>query len=884
MPALAWSRVLIPCPQCKQNDSTKQRRGVTRCFRCEIEFQPDVEPPKPLISEEVVEQSHRALLASEETLRYLEEVRKIGRETAREHSLGLMAGEIQFPVSDGERWLYAVHGKPKQPGSSDGKLRFPSGAKAALYPLPVDITKPVLLCAGFWDTLAARSLGMNAYCSTAGEKTFYAEWAKRIVGAPAVGVCYDTDVTGKQGALKVAQALIQEGIHQSRVKILHLPLAQTDGKDLGNWLARGAGKEDLLALWESTESFGTKSTRTPVDPNVYDVELRDSVQPEWTGKWCRFRATVASIASTPWLLPTEVVLDCKQDQAQLCPRCVLREAVVPTDPQPLLTDSIEYLDLIDTSFAKQEPKLRAQLGIPKNCPSVSITPSRSQSVWELRLSEQFRLDSERAQATYHALSLGVDLESNSTYQVTARAMSDPRNQLRVHAIKEAKPSEDDLGAFEYDPKKTRALRRKGKTNIGKQLKILLDDASLITGIVDRPDLHLLYLLAYHSPLWLQWEERRPVKGWLDVLVVGDSGLGKTVAAKELLEWTGLGSYMDMKKVTAAGLLGGRVEERGRTWIRWGEDSRHDRRLIFYDELKGTSVNTIAVLTSSRSEGIATIAMVDGKVQTHARTRRVWMSNPRSPDAATPVTMGNYGTPCLAIPRLMGSLEDVRRLDAALILLDDEVLQSRREEEAEKRRVSGVSEPKILVRETLHHSILRAWTMPPVKLTVEVKKTCMESASYLVKRYDSDIPLVSKGDMSEKIARLAASLANFLVEDLTPEHVVFVSSWLDRVYSSPNFGYLIYAETQRHRKEVIGAGEVRSLLEANFPDPRSFYKLLLSRPILPSSSFREFFPDRYTADIVLAKLIHANAFRDGGRGYVKSEGFNELLQQWLKEEA
>lgn len=877
--AAGWKRVATACPQCQEATATKERGGILRCFRCEIDFSAGVETRVGTLSEERIEQAHRTLLGSKTAMQFLRDVRALDDFTIRKFKLGLAAGRIEVPYPDGlGGWLFAKWCDPidpakRKPGSREGKLQMPAGAQVALFPLPLDVKRPVLLCAGEWDTLVARRMGINAYCSGAGESVFRMDWALELAKAPAITIAYDADEAGRQGAVRLARLLRKANAlaHELRILRFAFPEGRKDLKDLLDWVNLGHNRHDLDQLIQETKPFGQKADAPIQDDVVRIVPLRDSGQEKWAGTWCEFRATVASNTESPWLLPREVSVNC--DKQGPCSACRMAGETVPTPPIPLDVYSPEYVDLIDTKFSVHGDKMRRVLGIPPKCTSVAITAVKSLNIWELRLSESFKLDVDRDARHYHAFSLGIPLDPNTTYKMVARAVSDPRNQLRVHTVRSAEPADDDLTSFVPDDKVLRPLRRpRARKTLKAQVDALMMDAARITGIVHRFDLHLLYFLANHSPLWIQWDERRRIKGWLDVLVIGDSGQGKTTAARELANWTGLGQLISLKKVSAAGLLGARAEHRGKFWVEWGNDPQGDKRLIYYDEVKGASPKTLSVLTSARSEGIAELHLAQAQHKTHARTRRVWITNPRAPED-TPLTMGAFGCPVLAIPRIFGSTEDVRRLDMALILQTGEI-------DPQLYAEAQQAEPELWKQSVARQSILRAWTLPPVPLSAEARAACQRLGAYMSSRYCADIPLVEPADQREKLARLGTALAVMLQEDVRAEHIEYVAEWMDRVYSAPGFGYLEWSEVNRYAREVVDLALVRNVIEANFAQPAKFYSFLLSQPTISAEGVRSVFADRNAADRVVATLLQENALRLSGRGYVKTDGFVTFLREEL----
>lgn len=875
---LAWQRVEVPCPRCEPGAGVvKQRGSKLHCFHCKQDVPASggkVVPLRKAVPNEAVEQAHRALLASAEGMAYLRDERGLKDATIKAHRLGLVANEVQLPYPDGDGGWLAGKRLTYDKKAGKRKLYWLGEGAALLYGLPVDVTRPVLLCEGEWDALLARDRGFNAYSTGAGAGTFKEEWAKLFVPAPSIFIVYDVDDEGVRGAAVAVQALLKAGCYQGHLHTVRLPLSGTKSeKDLTDWFKLGHTAKELEALLAATPSL-LSGILPEEDTKVYPADIHESGTERYVGKWCRFRATVTGATEDPWLVPTELRIDCQKD-TDLCRRCKVWKDPKPESLKFNVYD-VSYLDLISTPLQAQIPKIRSLLGIPSKCPSVSITPEKSQNIWEVRLSEQFRLDARRDQHLYHALSLGVELKANETYELEARVVADPRNQLRAHVIRKATESESDLTAYRWTASSTQGVQRKKGGDLGSHVDKLLADAERITARVERPDLHFLYLQAYLSAQWLQWDERTKVKGWLDVCVIGDSSEGKTTTAEALRDHIGLGDIVSLKRTTEKALIGGHAEERGKSWINWGVDPRNDERLLFYDEVKGATTATLATLTSARSSGWAEVATVRHHQRTHARVRRVWLSNLRGGSGDNELHMASIVYPVIGLPKLFGALEDVRRLDAALGLLAGEV--------GDKSKAIR-SEPKILSKQVLHNLVMRAWTLPPVALTQKFKDACTRNGASMEKVYSAEIPLVAT-DQREKLARLGVALANLLVEDPAAEHVDYVAAWLDKVYSSKGLGYREWSDLNRQQQQVYDKNVVRAAIRTALGGAvASFGALchqLLSRPIITSAQFKELFADRISADIALSTLVLQNAFRDSGKGWIKTEGFAELLREWSKE--
>ena len=222
--------------------------------------------------------------------------------------------------------------------------------------------------------------------------------------------------------------------------------------------------------------------------------------------------------------------------------------------------------------------------------------------------------------------------------------------------------------------------------------------------------------------------------------------------------------MECKNATVAGLLGGLQQMGNRWFVTWGVIPTHDKRLVVLEELKGTSVEVISKLTDMRSSGVAEIPKIE-KRRTHARTRLIALSNPRSD---RPLSSYNFGIE--SIKELIGGLEDVRRFDFALLVSNTEI-DAATLNKLQQYRPAG---NQIFDAESCRRLILWAWTREPSQIQYGsgAYEQILSEATRLCSIFTESIPLVDRGSMRLKLARLSASLAcrTFSCDD-TLENVI-----------------------------------------------------------------------------------------------------------------
>ena len=323
----------------------------------------------------------------------------------------------------------------------------------------------------------------------------------------------------------------------------------------------------------------------------------------------------------------------------------------------------------------------------------------------------------------------------------------------------------------------------------------------------------------------------------------------------------LGEKVDCKNATPAGLLGG-LTQIGKKWfVSWGVIPAHDRRLVVMEELKGLPQDSIAKLTDMRSRGIAEIPKIE-KRRAHARTRLIALSNPRSDRP-----MATYSQGVLAIKELIGTLEDIRRFDMALIVSGEDV--SARTINDLQLKTMNVEHQ--YTSELCNKLILWAWTVDQV--VFEEPRYLIERSIQLCERFDASIPLIDSGSMRFKLARLAAALAARTYSHRDHKllyvrncHVDYMAMTLERVYSQPSFGYLEYSQSHQEMEYGMDEEEARNVL-MSVPNPEILVKHMLHRNGYDRQDFMDW--TGYDQDMVqsfISQLTQQNALKRFSQTY------------------
>ena len=527
------------------------------------------------------------------------------------------------------------------------------------------------------------------------------------------------------------------------------------------WGVEKKKPSDFLKLISKTPEWKTKFQVDLIDDKtILELHLNQASRAEHTGKRIKIKATVTAMDTAPYVIPKKIKAHCDRSGQTFCGICpVFIET--PDDngfvSLELHPESPAILEMVATPKSSQREAMLAGLRLPQ-CKVVELKPYEFFNVEDVRLSPQLEISSRAVDDILQpALCVGHGLETNESYVFTGRMYPHPKTQQSIILISESKTTCDALSNYQpsrSDLDKLKVFQPKEWTTkaVSEKLKEIYDDLSAnVTHIFERQPLHFIIDLTYHSVLLFNFDGKL-TKGWVETLITGDSSQGKSETIIRLMKHYELGERVECKNATVAGLLGGlqQVSSGNRWFVTWGIIPTHDKRLVILEEIKGTSTEVIGKLTDMRSSGIAEIPKIE-KRRTHARTRLIMVSNPRSD---MPLSAFNFGIE--AVKELIGGLEDIRRFDAVLLTSAEQISVS-------MLNKLQLDRPKIKHRHTgnLCRSLIHwAWTRLPeqVIFTPEAIDDILSEATRLCSIFTEIIPIVDRGSMRFKISRLAIALA------------------------------------------------------------------------------------------------------------------------------
>lgn len=828
---------------------------------------------------------HNILMANRGDLDIVKNKKGILPKTCKDFMLGRVEDRFSIPIKDEEgRYVNVRKWSPTDKKRKVTNLR--GHGKRMLFPAENLKKDVIVLTEGEFKAILLCQLGFNGLAPTGGASTWAPAWNHKFKDKT-VYIIYDIDSAGRTNAQNIARNLHP---HAKAVHVIDLPIDPTEYPtgDVTDYVVHlNMGREEIQDLMDKSTPWKPAPLKNPYDedPEIYQVPLHETSLAKYYHKLVRTSAVVSAKDTAPFVIPRVAEVDCTRDQAfcHICP--------VYNQPSGVVDITIDsknpaILSFVGVSTDKIPGAIKKSAGIPGRCEVCRFRIKETQNVEEARLIPEIKIKNDAEEAGSHAVRrafyVGHGLESNTPYEFEARAMPEPSSQHATLLIYKADAAMDSLSTFTLDaPMKERLklFQPKEMTVEGIEAKLndLYDDLEAnVTRIYKRRDLHLFFDLVYHSVLRMKFQDRT-IRGWMEGLCLGDSGQGKSETGKNLMAHYQVGEKIDSKGATRAGLLGGLQETAKRWFITWGIIPLNDRRLVILEEVKGMPTAVIEKLTDMRSSGVAELAGIE-KARTNARTRLIWISNPRSDQQVSAYNFGIY-----AVKELVGALEDVRRFDIAIVVASGDVDSSLLNMRDSARPSHDHRHTSDLCRDLVLWSWSRKST--DVRFTPEATEAVLVASERLSAKYVANIPLVEAADQRLKVARMAAALAcrTFSTEDgetliVHKAHVECVEQFIDRVYSSKSFGYAEYSKLIKGETSMMDEAAVLGTI-MNLPNAKDACTAMLAWSGFSAMDWGDVTEhDKDETRMALGILVRKNAIKRGRGGlYYKTPGFIELLK-------
>lgn len=812
----------------------------------------------PFPTDDEIQTANQDLKNSSLDMRVLHEF-GITDEVIEKYNLGLENSRITIPVYSRTGYCVNIR-KYLPPHKRDGKgaqnakcinLKNLGAVRYFPYSSFVADTDDIYIVEGEKDCLVALSQGLNAVTSTGGSTIPTDELI--LFKNKNVYLMLDTDAVGQKNTKLYAQLL--EHIAKT-VFVVTLPC-----KDFTDYFTetRNADVSQFTQLYKER----VEETAIATEMTLVKSEFTENLN-----TWVTLRnMSIVGTESKTYTIPSKLRVTCRNTKCtKTCPLAMglgnpqLTE--LPVEPRQV----VQFTDAPD---AAQDNYLRKMFG----CKSVISESVEMINVQKVLFQESASfiegMDDATAEPRY-GLFMYTDfrLQATAKYNFEACRVTDPKTQKNYYVIRSAENVNATLPV--YDDAVFQKFR--DATSASSCAKDLMqkyyDEWMACLSIEGRLDMFGSMLLTYASVTEIPWNFGI-IKGWLDTMVIGDTRTGKSQMAQRFIKNLGMGGYINGENSRATGVIGG-VQKISDAWmVTWGAIPMNDKGLLVIDEASGLEIEDVKNLSSTRSSGAVTLNKIV-KGEARARTRLIWISNPRSGRNVDEFYWKGFG----AFQEYIPVVEDQARYDL--------VLTAAREDLDILEGIDATSMPQFEYWRGLFNTI---WNLPAENINFSggFKKHMTEVCKQLNTEYGGG-PLVIGVSVHEKMLRLSCAMAVLCGElhdgvlQVSEKHIDWADEWLRYTLEKPSLAYGAYVRDKRRAEERKRENItfVKSQLELN-PALRS----LITAPSFKGYQLREVLGiEPSDAAKLLSELLRRGLVKTGkGSNYIP----DKLLLDVAREE-
>jgi len=854
---------------------------------------------RPPIRETLIQQWVKYLWADDDVCRWLREKRGLADATLKRYEIGWDPKRQRntIPIRD-ERGnvvnvrLYNAKKKPKMINYTEGRHKY--GSPPRLFGLDelVHYSGPqVILCEGEWDRLLLCQEGFMAVSGTHGASTFRPEWIPYFRDRD-VMVLYDCDREGQDAAANIVlKALKTSGAHS--VKNVTLPLKGTkDDKDITDYFhQRGLTAADLQKLIDETTPYSYDEEDRPEE--IIDLASFTEIEKkELIDQKVRCEITVCGETSEAFHAVERFrVAHCPRMQKGECFDCqdATEAAIIPKSAQEYigscmstnvqlkamlreyvckygLKPTIEILKrtTVKEFFCHQKVNRVTQIRNEEGN-IVQVIDGKQQELMEKRV---YYLSSEHPQP--------------GNYRAVGWVKSHPRTQQVTFLIETLELLEEDFEGFQVE-ENIDPLRAFQALSWEEILEDLTDN---VTRVYERDEILVAVLLTYCSPRWVPFNDEI-IRGWLVSVILGDSGSGKTQTYQRIAEFIDLGDTFSGLTGSRTGLAYALVEHKQKGWqVRIGRYPANSRKILIVDEAQHLPDWDLRTISKAMEEGFLQVDRVQSKGY-ESQTRLILVANPKK-DAI----MDSFSLGCEALTTILPATI-IRRTDIAVFansgdLKDLSFINRKRTADAQRRIT-----PKML-----RAVIYWAWNLQPGQIVFTSQAEEMSE----VYGYAVEVPLITRSDCRNNLARLAAAFAvlqlsadeNFTRVVIEPQHVHMAAKFLHRLYSQDNCGLDEHSEIMRLGSQLLDYDPIEAAFLKRLDQekhaaheevgyfPRLIFILRTTRAIRRDDWAEQAGCSPETVKRIVRMLKRFNLLDTTPDGYVKKPKFNKFLRRFLRQ--
>jgi 5S rRNA maturation endonuclease (ribonuclease M5) len=700
--------------------------------------------------------------------------------------------------------------KPAKTGMETGRL-WPKSS--------LEKSNEIVLCEGYADCILL--LSMDVAAVTIGSCTNKIT-TKDVIALKEkeVYVVYDTDDPGQAGARDVANRLAARDVV---VKVVDLPIEHSGHNDVTDYLhvenhtlkaffsviaATDYYKPDVpelissrTLLYGETDSEDSLLLSSSPSPPPF-VSLQGVRESTHYNKPYMTEAVVVGKATHTFFPPRKIRTKCQRPKEKCSGVCPFYHATGKTRDLELDPEDPNVIKLFEAGERDMTRLCKEIWGVAPGC-LLSCTVVDSFAVSKVLvappISRSQSIEKQTEAIQVFGYVFGVNIQQNVAYLFEGYSTAHPNDRSMVAMFLRYKPVATTLDSFKMTNEVRDELSKFRYVEEGSLFERLLEYydhcAHSITGIKERPLVHMAVDLCFHSPVSFVFNGDFIRKGSLDVLVFGDSGTGKNFITDGFQSFYAHGETISGENVSPMNLIGGIKMLSKFRGLQWGRFVMRHRDTVIMDEMSAIKPENFSLLSRIRCHGIADLDKDGLHQKAEAICGIIWLSNQRDRRV-----MADYQFGIEVLRTLVPQHEDIRRFDYVVALAHGEVSSeviNRNGQMKQKHRFT---------QDDCHNLILWIKSRSPeqIEFTNDCTHYILEQAIRFGKEYTDEYPIALPENMRFKLAKVATSIAGRIFSASTDGERIIVTkrcaeagvAFLDRIYRSDALGYKAYSDVSR----------------------------------------------------------------------------------------
>lgn len=709
-------------------------------------------------------------------------------------------GGIDIPIIYKDRIMDVVQ---YFPGGVPKYRRRKSSMSGFIFPYDQWINVPkkinTIVCAGEKDCITARQYGFNAISFTGGEQTVPSIFLKDFKDRN-VYIVYDNDNTGKNGAVQLATKLKP---YTKNVYIADISsICVKEKEDVWDFFNKyKKTKQDFIQMLSNSTLVTDEMCIKEKNKEIPLISLHQATTPKYVDKLVRTNVQVIATTDQTFRLPTQIIATKKSTKNSDNDTMNVGDIRV-WDLEPKNYKDVFYL--ISSKLKEQQIDTNIKevlLKISRKETGITITKKYAIPVYQCVVTDIINPTDSSPLTEFQAYSLNNKLENGKRYTITYKLVPHPQDgQKLIMVIKDIEETDDFLDNFQITNEIKNSLRKFQPTS-SKEEKFK-DTVERVKGILhaDYNDtLITLIDLWFHTVLQFNVGVFKNIRGYLDMLIVGESRIGKSSTVAALQEMYELGRIVSLagNSATPAGIIGGSNIVNGSYQTRAGLIPQNNKGAIIFEELVKCNCNLLKDLTEVRSSGKVRISRVNGNIELPALVRMLTLTNPK-PIGNMSKPINEYPNGISILTDLIGTAEDIARYDVIAIF------GFNADKEIDPFFVPLDPYPK----EDYKNRIRWIWSRKPddIVISKQIYNYTISKCNEINKKYVSHIKIFGI-EFWQKVIRLAIAIAGYLVlTDETFEKIIVDEYCVDKainllveIYDNPTFKFKEYCENENKYK-------------------------------------------------------------------------------------